>query len=276
MQTVISGLLILSSVFLIGLSYYALNKKNLPGARSFSLLCIASAIYTFGYGMEIRFFDIDSIDFWSKFQYLGLPFIPALWIDLAFKFSRYNIRKKLKYNILLLSIPILTLIFRFTSGTLHLHYSEINTVFNGHFTVLQISRGPWYYIHYLYFIASSFIAIFIYYNLNKRSRGYIKTQSKIMILASIVPVFSLLFNILGITPLMLDAGPFFLVFDYIIFAIGIFKYNFLHIIPLARAKTFSSISEGVMVLDLENNIIDYNYSLLNIFKELNEIDKSSP
>ena len=54
----------------------------------------------------------------------------------------------------------------------------------------------------------------------------------------------------------------------IIYLWGILRYNLLQLNPIAFEKIFESLSDGVVILDTENNIANFNDSAKNIIKEL--------
>jgi len=264
---IVSSLYIISFVILV-IAAYSYHRKDVPGAIAFLCLCTITACYTFGYGMELYSQTLDKVDFWSKFQYLGLPFIPSLWVMLSISYSRTSRKYSKTFYFLLFIIPSLTCVFRLTSSIYHLQYGAMKMVDNGYFLVLEFERGPWYYFHFMYFTLCAYISAKIYVAIYLKAAGHLKQQSLIMVIASILGVFSILINIFKIFPLKMDSGPFFVIFTYILFTYGIFHYNMLHLIPLSREKVFECIHDGVLVLDMQFDIADFNRAANKIFSEL--------
>jgi diguanylate cyclase (GGDEF)-like protein len=61
----------------------------------------------------------------------------------------------------------------------------------------------------------------------------------------------------------------------IIFAFGFFKFGILEIIPLARDTIFENMNDGVLILDMEDRILDFNPALQNIFPDIHKNDVGS-
>lgn len=267
LNIILSGLLIGVTFIVLILAYYSNLRKEVPGAKGLFYLCMVTSFYTFGYSMELVSSTIESINFWSKFQYIGLPFIPALWVILAIGYVQKREKSK-AFHFLLFMIPILTGLFRWTSEWHHLQYGQMTLVSNGFFWVLAFEKGPWYYLHFIYFFLCAAYTAKLYSHVYMTSSGYRRQQSQLMLLASCIPIVAILLNVSGMTPLQLDSGPFFVLFNYAVLAYGIFRYKLLNIIPLSREKVFDWISDGVIVTDLQLNILDYNPSAKRIFDAL--------
>jgi hypothetical protein len=74
-----------------------------PEARIVSLLALCAAVYCFGYSREAVQTSLAGAIFWLHVEYLGIPWIPALWVLLA---RRHNHLQSQFW--LLLAIPLLT------------------------------------------------------------------------------------------------------------------------------------------------------------------------
>lgn len=270
LNLLISGSLFTITYIIIVLAVYSIRRKEVSGAIPFFFLCFVTSFYSFGYGMELFSQTIEQVDMWSKFQYLGLPFIPTIWVLLSISYSGTGRKYHKSFYGFLFLIPILTSFFRLTSMTNELLYSNIRLISNGHFLVLDFGKGPWYYLHLFYFIFCVIYSSINYYKIYVRAIGYLKQQSLIMITASLMTLFPITWSFFKIFPLGLDSGPFFVIFNYLLLTYGIFRYNMLHLIPLSREKVFDWIHDGVLVLDMQFTIVDFNRASSKIFTELSK------
>lgn len=267
LNLILSGLLIGVTFIIAILAYYSFRKIEVPGARGLFYLCVVTAFYTFGYSMELASHNLATVDFWSKFQYIGLPFIPALWVYLAIGYTQKR-RKNLVFYVFLFIVPVMTGVFRWVSQWIPLHYGQMSLVSNGYFEVLSFEKGPWYYFHFFYFFLCAAYTVRLYIDVYRTAKGYRRQQSALMLVASCMPIVSIVLNVTGMTALQLDSGPFFVLLNYVVLAYGIFRYRLMNIIPLSREKVFDWISDGVIVTDLEMNLLDYNPSAKRIFDSL--------
>lgn len=218
--------------------------------------------------MELMSCSIGEINFWSKFQYIGLPFIPVLCLALARTMTDSSGKNHLRF-LLVVAIPgAITALMRFTSESHHFFYSNMHLVSNGYFDILQFDKGIWYYIHFVYFIICASYAIYLYTKALRTTSVPHRKQLLIMIIASVMPFVSISINLFNAFPYQMDSGPFFIFIDYALFSYGIFRYNMLYLIPLSRDRVFEWIHDGVLVLDLTHRLIDFNQAASATFPEL--------
>lgn len=267
----LSGLLYIETFIILVLGFYSWRRRKVPGAFALFLMCISVAFYTFGYSMEIISQTVPSVNLWSKVQYLGLPFIPALWIVQAYSLTNSDKKISRLFVAILFVIPIFTCIFRWTDRYHGLMYQNMLLVSNGYFNVLSFQKGPWYYLHYTFFSICAIVSIVMYYHAFLKATGYIRQQLKFMFYASMLYCISQVIYQLGMIPLQIDCGPFVTFFIYIIFAYAIYNFDMMHIIPLSRDKIFEWIYDGVIVVDINYNLKDFNGAAKQIF---NSLDKS--
>ncbi len=264
LNSILNGL----TLVVLGIVAAAWRRRKVPEALPLAVLCLATAIYTFGYGMELRSQTLSAVDFWSKFQYIGLPFIPAAWVTLALSYTG-NRRKLTRGAAVLLGlIPLLTFLFRWTNDWHHWHYGYIQMVSNGYFLVIDFTKGPWYYFHIIYVLLCSGYAFRLFWPEYRRAIGYRRQQMQIMLAGCFLPAVAFYTNLSGLSPLGLDSAPFLAAIYYSLLAYGILRYNLLHLIPLSRDKVFDWIEDGVLVLDLQLKVMDFNRAAGSVFPAL--------
>ncbi|MDP4153894.1 MAG: diguanylate cyclase [Bacillota bacterium] len=262
------GFLFTLAILMVFLTIYsAITEKTILSA-TFSCLCAAISVYIVGYGMELYSKNLERMMFWNGFQYIGIPFIPALWLLIAVQF--YNRGKHVKTSIVLaiISIPILTVIMRLTNEWHYLFYAKYYIMENGFFPILKLIKGPWYIAHSIYSIFCTSYSSFLYLVLCKKASGYIKRQSMAMIAASTLPVIAFFLDILNMQPYGLDYVPFTVVVSSLLFLNILFSHRFFNLKPLARDKVFECTNDGIIILDTENTVVDFNFAAESIIPDL--------
>ncbi|WP_278184590.1 histidine kinase N-terminal 7TM domain-containing diguanylate cyclase [Desulfofarcimen acetoxidans] len=243
-------------------------KQNNYITKYFAFFCLSITIYSFGYSMELYGNRFDKMLFWNYIQYLGLPFLPALWLIFSLEYNNKRTKTAIKAGIFL--IPILTLFFRYTSNLNHLFYVSVQKTTNLFFPVLYIVKGPWYWVHAIYTTSCFIVVNYVYFFTYRKSTGSIRRQCLLLLIASLFPWISYLLDLLNISPLNIDWGAFAVTSSVAIFLVAYLRYQFLNIKPLARDKVFESTNDGIIVLDANNNVIDFNPSAEVIFPGLDE------
>ncbi|SDN19020.1 histidine kinase N-terminal 7TM domain-containing diguanylate cyclase [Acetanaerobacterium elongatum] len=265
-RVILSGILMASAVFTVLVTIYIFQKKN-PSINCFAYFCLSVTFYSFGYAMELISSTLNDKLLWNLFQYIGLPFIPAFWILFSLKYNNKPVSLLAKISLFI--IPITTVILRYTNICHYLYYSGVSIESNGLFPILYIEKGPWYWANCIYLTACYIISNYIYIGMYKRSVGTIRRQSTLMLIASFLPWTSLLLDLFNISPYNIDYGPYAVTSSVLLFFIAFLKYQFLNIKPLARDKVFESTNDGIIVLDENYHIIDYNLSAAAICATLN-------
>jgi hypothetical protein len=122
------------------------RRKLAPEARAFAMLLVAVSLYAFGYSGEVAQRSLDAATFWLKVEYLGLPWIPGLWL-LAMR-KRAGLRP---HAALLYVIPVVVFVGHITDPWLHLFNSSIGFSQHAPFWVVETRRGAiaWLNIGYL-------------------------------------------------------------------------------------------------------------------------------
>ncbi len=264
-QIILGSILYAIALIIFAMGVFALIKIKTPGVMAFGLLLIASSIYVAGYAMELMSLTLAEVDFWSKIQYIAMPFIPAIWVVLSIEYCNIISKHRRFIYFIFFLIPIITLVLRMTSQFHSLYYINMELVSNGNFQVLRFDKGPWYYIQIVYSLLCAIYATRNYIIFSKKVVALMRRQALIMAAASIVPVLALLLNVYKLTPYGVDVGPFALLFDYSLFMYGMYRYNMLSLVPIAREKVFDWIQDGVLVLDMNLMVIDMNMAVKKIF-----------
>ena len=260
-------ILLLSALTLIYIGYFSWKKDKLYVSMSL----IPVSIYALGYGFEILCTSIEGVKFWIKIEYLGIPFIAVCWLMLALNFTGYKERFKRNTLSLLYIIPSITFILNCTNDFHHLFYKELYMNDTGVFPIVGIIEGPWYWIHIAYTYILMIAGLIFFVSAYLKSASIIRTQILLIIVAWVIPWGSDIIYISKLLPFTLDLSPFTLAFSGIIYSFVILRFKFLELTPIALNKVFSSMLEGVIILDSENNIVNFNDSAKNIILELREI-----
>ncbi|WP_077866408.1 histidine kinase N-terminal 7TM domain-containing protein [Clostridium saccharobutylicum] len=263
----LSFVLLLSTLTLIYIGYYSWKRNKIY--VSISLLPVS--IYAFGYAFEILCTSIQCVKFWIKIEYLGIPFLAVVWLMLALDFTGY--KEKIKKNILALLyiLPIIIVILNYTNDFHHLFYKKLYMNYDGIFPIVEITQGPWYWVNIAYTYALMMIGLIIFILTYLKSVSIVRKQILLLIMAWGIPWISNTIYLLKLLPFDIDIGPLALSFSGVTYSFAILKFKFLKLTPIALEKVFSNVSDGVIILDSENNIVNFNNASKNIISGLKYI-----
>ena len=99
-------LIILSGVLAIYLSAYALQKKDVKGARAFSFFMLSVALYSIGYALEINGGTIEQIMDILKFEVFWASFTAPAFLLFIIQFVKQRDGQKSLWLLLFLIPPV--------------------------------------------------------------------------------------------------------------------------------------------------------------------------
>lgn len=260
-----STVLLISSLALICIEYYAWKKDKLY----ISLSLIPVSVYALGYAAEILCTNIEWVKFWVKVEYFGCSFLGVLWLMFALNFTGYKEKIKNRRLVLLYIMPVIILVVNCTNDFHHLFYKKMYMNNDGIFPILEVVHGPWYWVHTVYNYALMWIGLMIFIMAYLRAVTIVRKQILFLIIAWTIPWISDAIYSLELLPINVDLCPIGLSIAGIMSSYVALKFKFLNITPIAIEKVFSNMLDGVIIIDSENNIVNFNSSAKDIISELN-------
>jgi PAS domain S-box-containing protein len=182
-----------------------------------------------------------------------------------------------KWLFILSLIPFATSVLAWLDPILGLVRHSFSFDTQGAFPVITKEFGPWFWIHcvYSYGIMAATIIVLIGV---LREKGSFYRQQTTIILFGLGFVFTVnILYVFGLGPIQrFDLTPIALSIAAMVFWLGIFRYRLLKILPVARNTVFEKIANGILVVDEERRIVDYNEAARRIFnlEEDNGIGKN--
>ncbi|AFM43341.1 putative regulator of cell autolysis [Desulfosporosinus acidiphilus SJ4] len=256
------------AIFLIR---YACKRRTVPGANYFILLMLAAIVYNGGYIGEINSASLSTAMVWFDLEHLAIPLEHYFWLMMSLEYVRAPKRflKMAKY--IMLYHPVSYLVIYFTNRWHHLYIPVYRFVSNDYFPVIVSSKGVLYILMVASGTLMGLIATFFYIRAYLHSPRLHRYGHIIMILASLLPWFSVYLDATNTSYLGIDYYPVVSIFSGLLYAFGIFKFRVFRTIPLAMQIVFRNSKEGTLLIDLTDRLIDVNDAFLKIYPELNKL-----
>ncbi len=266
MQALIIILLTLSGILTTVLGVASLRRQELPATRAFAVTMFAAAIWSFGFAVEILSTTLANKIFWANVQYIGIVTIPLSWLIMTYHYTGKPVwaQRGMPY---LTSTVVLFLIVIWTDSYTHIFRvsPSVDVVTEG-FTVLNNDYGSFFYF---IFLPITQLPIFISaWHLMRfwiKSTPFHRPQRFILFFSLLLPLIVSIFYLLDIsliphfnmTPLTFSLSGF-------LVSMNVFSRQFLNLTPLALDVVMSSMKVGVIVLDSDGRITDFNNATRNI------------
>ena len=254
---ILVGLLTLSAVLASYLAAYAQERRKLPGAREFILICAGNVLYALGYILELLCTDL-ALRFWAiRIEYIGLALMPSLFLLFALRLFR-NRDAKPSEVYALFALPLITLVLVWTSPLHEMYYKNPYILASGPVGAFMFERGFYFYINAVYqtiLMATGSILLFI---LAAKSEGRKRLQAITLAAGSLLPLINGVVYLCALIPEGIDTGSLALSVAVLIYAFALFKLGLFELLPAARALAIDTINEGLIVLDSAGRLQDLN------------------
>ena len=269
-------MLILSGMSTGFLALYGLKHRHDATARAFIALMTAISIYSLGYALEVSYTDLAKIKWALRIEYLGVSFLPALWINLTLQYT--GARKILtpSFYVLIFIIPLITLVMHYTNDLHHLYYKQLSLNEHGPLALVSITGGIWYRVNVGYQYLCLFVSLVVFLVWIRSSSCVYRDQAILMLLAAMIPWLGSLVYLLGLSPYGIDMIPFTFSASGLFFALGIFRHQIFNLTPIARSIVFEQMVDPVIVADNKGRIIDFNPAAARLFKGLGQQSMGVP
>ncbi len=262
--TLYAGILHATAVISAYVGFMALRRRNNPGVGTLALLMFAVAEWAFTSGLEAAVIGIPYKVFWSKMEYLGAVSAPTLFLIFALAYGKKTRWLKPVYLVLLSIVPLIGL---YVAATNELH-GLIWTSFTPNPTlpnVLIYGHGIGFFIliAYDYLIVSTGIIVLL--KVWFHAKQPYRRQVGILLLGSLFPfaggiVYTFFPDFLP----GLDLTPVSFSLTGLVIAFGILRFRLFDLTPIARDVLIENMEEGILVLDAQNRVIDFNPAAQNI------------
>jgi PAS domain S-box-containing protein len=258
-KTVSLILLIGTAVFLV-ISAFMLLWRGYKSRRvkTGSILMIACAVWLVSFELEFIGATFSAKLFWSKMQYVGIVTVPTAFFVYVLQYASYEKWANRRRVALLSIVPVITLFLVFTNEYHNIMWSNIELVESIPSELDKTSNvGYWIYVVYSYTLML-FGTSYLVRMYTHGHRMY-RRQAGILLLAVAVVWFTSMIEILGLDSLLyIDMTPLGVAAAGLIVAWNIVYIRMADIMPVVRGAVIESMSDGVIVLDSENRIMDVN------------------
>jgi diguanylate cyclase (GGDEF)-like protein/PAS domain S-box-containing protein len=251
----------------VTLALYSFNVRRVPGSKVFAFAMLATSLWSLAYCAELSSLSLDGMLLITPFGYLGIATLPIFWLILTLIYTGHRQWITRPYMFSLFIIPFLTLIFVSTNQFHHIFYNSVSLDTSGPFPKLFLSRGVWFWVNSGYSYAAILLSIGLLLKKLFFPQPVYRPQIIALLAGVLVPVtVNILYLAFGISFYrQIDPTPFAFIISGFAITWGIARYRLFNLVPIARDHIIESMDEGVIVVDLKNNLEDTNLASRRIF-----------
>ena len=192
----------------------------------------------------------------NRAKFLGIVTVPVLWFVFSLYYTARGNWLSRRNLVLLFVFPALTTIVIGTNDLHHLMWSGAEIQYLDQIPMLDTHVAVWFWLHALY--SYGLILAGDYFLLRQfiGSPRLYRRQLTALIIAMAVPLVANAITIFS--TLLLDLTPFAFVITGLAITWGLLRYQLLDLAPVARNAVIDSMTDGMIVLDLQERVVDLN------------------
>jgi signal transduction histidine kinase len=240
-------------VFLAVLSVYAWRRRSVPGALPFAVMCFFSLPWAAGSALVHAAAEAPAKIFWLQFE--TVCYVPIATASLCFALDYADLGRWLNRRTLSLFAvpPVLILILALTNRAHHLVWLGFST--QGHIIPQHGTVGWVSYVYCMFLLMATsvvFLWLFVRSPLHRWPVA-LCLCGQLAVRVSVPLAYSDFNPIAPLDPMVI-AG----IFAATTYALALFRFRMFKLIPIARGTAIEQMSEGMLVLDGQQRIIDLN------------------
>ena len=241
-------------------------RRDVPGSLVLGGVLLGTFVWSSAYAMSWSVVGLDEKIFWLKIMFFGVAAVPTLFLVFTLIFTHNEKWLTVRNKFLLGIQPIVTTILIWFD--IHLVFDRIELGWADQFAVVQIGRGPVFWINTYYSYAIILLAFYILGVSSIRANPFFRRQYLLILLGSIIPLAASVFTQIYYTEFAdLDMAPISFAISSVLYAYAVFRHQFMDLLPVARGHLIENMSDGILVLDKHSRIVDINPAMRDFLED---------
>ncbi len=259
--------LIVTAAVPIALACYVWRRHHTPESKTFVLLMLAVTQWLLTYALRLASANLEAMLFWAKVRYLGILVVPAAWLIFAVQQTGRSKWLTRRVIALLAIEPLLLLALVWTNEWHGLYWSRVWVDHDGGFAALGSTHGAAFWVHAAYSYLLMVAGALLFIQALIRSPDLYRGQAFAVLIGALAPLAGNMISVFGLNPIpQLDPTPFAFTLTGLAMAWGLFRFRLLDVVPVARDAIIESMSDGMLVLDAQNRVVDLNPAMQRIIQ----------
>lgn len=255
------------------LAIYAWRHRQVRGAPAFMWFALLAVWHVFAEGLSMLSPTLDAARFWFDARFLTLAAIPVVWLIFTLHYTGLQRWLAPRYLIGLWIIPLITQLMVWTNPAHELWVRRHVSFFRaGPFLVADTGAripGPWFWVHVTYSYGLILLGAFLIYRASHRALRLHREQTVALWLGMLLMAGGATVSTFEPLPgldIPLTTPSF--VPGILLFTWAGLHYRFLNIVPVARDRLIDSMGDGMLVLDLQHRILEYNPAMQELLDKV--------
>ncbi len=240
---------------------------------SFILLLLAMANYSLALAFESLATDLSEAWFWSRIQYLSIPFLPSLILLVVGRFVDFPFQKPWLRAALIgcFGFSLLITILHGSSSWHELYYRDIAFTQVSGIAGVSFTPGLFYHLFDAFYFLVSAIALTLVARRAVLVHGLFRAQAIAVFIGLALPwVFALVGDLAPVS-IQLDTVPIAFVPSALVLGFGVLNWGLLGLEPIVMRTVFGAIPSGCIIVDHSRRLLDCNAAAQRMFPRLAQL-----
>ena len=238
---------------------YTWRRRDIPAAFPLMLLSLALIEWSLFYALELGSMRPDLVYLFARIEYLGISLVAPAFFLLAARHAGNPGWSAPRRIALLLLVPAVSIVIVWTPlsawmwSSLDVEYASTGALF------FAPQYGWWFAVHTAYAYALTGVSALMLMRSLIRHPDVYRGQAGSLLVAIAAPWVGNLLYLTGLNPFpRLDLTPFMFGISATAMAYGIFRFRLIDLTPIASDIVLRNMSDGVIVVDTFNRVVDIN------------------
>ena len=248
-------------------------RRGVPGNKFLALMLFFNCLWLAGYIFELFSVSTEAKTFWLQAQCLAIASIPTTSLVFVLAFTEQLHWLKRRGLWLIFFEPLVSIILLSTNASHHLVWTAERYVTLEGYTFTEIIYGPWGWFHLVFAICVAAADAAIIYHHAPHTPRVFRFQSVIVTMSIALVVLGVLLDLLTLSVFQgIKFTPITILLAALTLSTAMTIHRMRDILPLARDAILENMSDGVIILDQANHVVDLNQSASDLLgKKLTEV-----
>jgi PAS domain S-box-containing protein len=250
--------LLVGAALLIILALVGWRRDSTLAVSLFFVYALFVAGLMIAYALELLSASLGGILFWQNIQHIFFC-TPVIWLLFVMVYTGHQRWLTPRRVALLFFIPVCQALAAWTNDFHQLYWTAVGLGQADGLVFFLRGYGPLFYLGmgYLYLV-TGLAALLMIGDILRRPSAY-RGQIMLLVSAALMPALGNLFTLAGLADILrYDLTPLGFALGCVALGWNLFRQGLFDIIPAAYGKVVASMSDAIIILNVENRIVNVN------------------
>lgn len=239
----------------------ALQRRSQPGALPFALALFIMLVWAVTVISEMRAQEFATKLIWFKLRMIGGNFFTLPWLMLGWEYLHQQRLTHQQWRMvgLLCIIPSIVGLLALTNESHHLLWLSMDVTNYQGVGIITVDYARASAISAIYYPLTHVAVIYLLGRATRQSSGFHRSQARLLLIGYIIQLIPTAMLVIDFNPLYpLSLTALFFLPSMVVIGAGLYLLRLFDFSPIVRERLVEAMSNGLLVFDEKDRLIDYN------------------